>query len=117
VIGREIAQYAGSLACAEIGPLCDVVQTRTVWRHRIFLIKVFRPFAGTGRWEKAMSVNKDQIRGRVKQAKGNIKEAAGKLLGNEKLRAKGKVQKILGKAQAKFGDVKQNVKDAAKKKK
>ena len=64
-----------------------------------------------------MSINKDQVKGRVKEAEGKIKEAAGKLVGNEKLEAKGKVQKILGKAQAKFGDVKQDIKDAAKKKK
>jgi len=54
-----------------------------------------------------MSMNKDQVKGRVKEAKGKIKELAGKLVGNESLEAKGKVQKTLGKAQAKFGDVKQ----------
>jgi uncharacterized protein YjbJ (UPF0337 family) len=59
-----------------------------------------------------MGVNKDQVEGRVKEAKGKIKEAAGKLVGNEKLQAKGKIQKVLGKAQAKFGDVKQDVKDS-----
>jgi len=62
-----------------------------------------------------MSMNKDQVTGRVKEAKGTIKEAAGKLVGNERLEAKGKVQKVLGEAQAKFGDVKKDMKDAAKK--
>ena len=62
-----------------------------------------------------MSMNQVQVKGRVKEAKGTIKEAAGKLVGNKKLERKGKVQKILGEAQAKFGDVKQDVKDAAKK--
>lgn len=61
-----------------------------------------------------MSMNKDQVKGRVKEAEGKIKEAAGKFLGNEKLEAKGKVQKVLGEAQAKFGDVKQDLKDAKK---
>ena len=61
-----------------------------------------------------MSMNKDQVKGRVNEAKGKIKEAAGKLVGNEKLEAKGKVQKVLGKAQAKFGDVKSDVKEAKK---
>lgn len=61
-----------------------------------------------------MSINKDQVKGRVNQAEGKIKEVAGKLVGNEDLEAKGKVQKILGEAQAKFGDVKQDVKDAVK---
>jgi uncharacterized protein YjbJ (UPF0337 family) len=57
-----------------------------------------------------MSMNKDQVKGRVNQAKGTIKEAAGKLVGNESMEAKGKVQKVVGKAQAKFGDVKKDVK-------
>jgi uncharacterized protein YjbJ (UPF0337 family) len=61
-----------------------------------------------------MSMNKDQVEGRVKEAEGKIKEVAGKLVGNDSLEAKGKVQKVLGKAQAKFGDVKQDVKDANK---
>lgn len=59
-----------------------------------------------------MSINKDQVKGRVTEAKGKIKEVAGKLAGNPTLEAKGKVQKIAGKAQAKFGDVKKDVKDA-----
>ena len=63
-----------------------------------------------------MGINKDQVKGRVNEAEGKIKEAAGKLVGNEKLEAKGKIQKVLGKAQARYGDVKQDVKDAAKKK-
>ena len=36
-------------------------------------------------------------------------------MGNKKLQVKGKVQGILGGAQAKFGDVKQAVKDSLKK--
>ena len=63
-----------------------------------------------------MGTNKDQVRGRVKEAKGKIKEVAGKLLGDKTLEAKGKVQKKLGAAQAKFGDVKQAVKGSKIKK-
>jgi uncharacterized protein YjbJ (UPF0337 family) len=61
-----------------------------------------------------MSVNKDQIKGRVKQAEGKAKEVAGKMLGNEKLEVKGTVQKHLGEVQAKFGDVKQDIKESKK---
>ena len=61
-----------------------------------------------------MSMNKDQVKGRVKEVEGKIKEAAGKLVGNDRLEAKGKIQKVLGEAQAKFGDVKQDLKDASK---
>lgn len=59
-----------------------------------------------------MSVNKDQVKGRVNEVKGKIKAVAGKLVGNEKLEAKGNAQRIVGKAQAKFGDVKKDLKDA-----
>lgn len=59
-----------------------------------------------------MSINKDQVKGLVKQAEGTIKEAAGKLVGNEKLEAKGKLEQIVGKAQVAAGDLKQDVKDA-----
>ena len=59
-----------------------------------------------------MSMNKDQVKGRVNETEGKIKELAGRLVGNEKLEAKGQAQKIVGKAQAKFGDVKKAVKDA-----
>ncbi len=61
-----------------------------------------------------MSMNKEQVKGRGKEAEGKMKEVAGKLVGNETLEAKGKVQKFLGKAQAKFGDVKQDMKDSKK---
>jgi uncharacterized protein YjbJ (UPF0337 family) len=61
-----------------------------------------------------MGMNKDQVKGRVNEAQGKVKEATGKLVGNERLEAKGKVQRVLGAAQAKFGDVKKDVKDASK---
>jgi uncharacterized protein YjbJ (UPF0337 family) len=61
-----------------------------------------------------MSMNKNQVKGRVNEVEGMIKEVAGKLVGNEKLEEKGKVQKVLGEAQAAVGDIKQDVKDAMK---
>jgi uncharacterized protein YjbJ (UPF0337 family) len=57
-----------------------------------------------------MSMNKDQLKGRTEEAKGTIKKATGKLVGDETLEAKGNVQKNLGKVQEKVGDVKQDVK-------
>jgi uncharacterized protein YjbJ (UPF0337 family) len=61
-----------------------------------------------------MSINKHQVKGRVKEVEGMIKEVTGKLVGNEKLEEKGRVQKILGEAEAAVGDIKQDVKDAVK---
>ena len=61
-----------------------------------------------------MSVNKDQVKGRIAATKGKIKEEAGDLVGNEKLQARGNAQKNRGKAQAKRGDANQRSKDAKK---
>jgi hypothetical protein len=41
-----------------------------------------RPFAGVRYQEQVMSMNKDQVKGRVKETKGKIKEAAGMLVGD-----------------------------------
>jgi len=73
-----------------------------------------RPFSGTRYQERVMSMNKDQVDGRIKEVKGKIKEVAGNLVGNETMEVKGKIQKTLGKAQAKFGDVKKDLQDAKK---
>ena len=49
-------------------------------------------------------VNKDQAKGVGKQAKGSVKEAAGKAIGNEQMEAEGKVGKAAGKVQKGYGD-------------
>jgi len=57
-------------------------------------------------------MNKDQVKGRVEQAKGSIKENAGKALGDRELQSEGKVDKAAGKTQATYGDAKEKVKSA-----
>jgi len=57
-------------------------------------------------------MNKDQVQGRATEANGDIKEAAGKLVGNQKLRGEGLIDQAKGKAQAGLGDAKEKVKDA-----
>ena len=59
-------------------------------------------------------MNKDQVEGRLDQAKGKIKELAGKVIDNDRLEAKGKAEQVSGKVQAKVGDSKEAVKDRAK---
>jgi uncharacterized protein YjbJ (UPF0337 family) len=61
-----------------------------------------------------MSMNKDQVKGRVEETKGSIKEATGKVIGDKALEAKGNIQKNLGKVQGKFGDVEKDVADSQK---
>jgi uncharacterized protein YjbJ (UPF0337 family) len=64
--------------------------------------------------EHVMSMNKDQVKGRVDEAKGTIKDATGKLVGDKTLEAKGNIEKNLGKVQAKVGDLKHDVKESLK---
>ncbi len=59
-------------------------------------------------------MNKDQIAGRIDQAKGKVVEVTGKIIDNEKLEAEGKADQLSGKVQANFGDAKEAVKDKAK---
>ena len=59
-------------------------------------------------------MNKDQIKGRVEQAKGKVKEVAGKVVGNERLETEGQANKVKGKVQAGYGDIKEHAKDKAK---
>lgn len=51
-------------------------------------------------------MDKEHIKGAAKTAEGKIKEAAGKLTGNEKLEAEGKLDQVEGKVRDKAGDVK-----------
>jgi uncharacterized protein YjbJ (UPF0337 family) len=60
-------------------------------------------------------MNKDQVKGRVEQAKGSVKETTGKVVGNPNLRGEGAIDKAAGKAQATYGDLKEKVKDAVDK--
>ena len=49
---------------------------------------------------------KEKVEGKFHEAKGKIKEVAGKITDNPKLEAKGKAEKIAGKVQGKIGQVK-----------
>ena len=57
-------------------------------------------------------MDKDRVAGAAKQAKGNLKEAAGKVTGDEKLKAEGKADKVEGKVQNAFGGLKDKAREA-----
>ena len=57
-------------------------------------------------------MNKDQVKGTVKEAAGKVQQKTGKLLGNPKQEAKGLATKLEGKVQKKVGDAKEALKDA-----
>jgi uncharacterized protein YjbJ (UPF0337 family) len=57
-------------------------------------------------------MNKDQVDGHIKEVKGKIKEVTGRVIGDKTMENKGKLQNAVGKAQAGYGDVKEDIKDA-----
>ncbi len=57
-------------------------------------------------------MNKEQIKGRAEQAKGLVKELAGKLEGNEVTQIEGHVQKQAGKVRADIADLKDDIKNS-----
>jgi uncharacterized protein YjbJ (UPF0337 family) len=59
-------------------------------------------------------MDKDRAEGMAHQAKGAVKEAAGKVTGDAKLEGEGKGEKLAGKVQNAVGGAKDAVRDAAK---
>lgn len=57
-------------------------------------------------------MNKDQVKGVIKEATGKLQAKTGKIMGNHEQQAKGTVKEIEGQLQKRKGDVKEVVKDA-----
>jgi uncharacterized protein YjbJ (UPF0337 family) len=57
----------------------------------------------------AYDMDKDRIEGSAAQAKGAVKEAAGKVLGDKKLETEGKTDKVAGKVQNAVGGLKDSL--------
>jgi uncharacterized protein YjbJ (UPF0337 family) len=55
------------------------------------------------------AMDKDRIKGSAEQAKGAVKEAAGKVFGDKKLETEGKADKVAGKVQNAVGGLKDAV--------
>jgi uncharacterized protein YjbJ (UPF0337 family) len=52
-------------------------------------------------------MNRDQIKGRAKEAAGTVQQKAGKLMGNPKHQAKGLMKRGVGKVQKTVGDARE----------
>lgn len=63
-----------------------------------------------GQIKEFSMADEDQFKGAAKDAGGSIKEGVGKMTGNERLEAEGKVDKVEGKTQKAVGDVKSDLK-------
>lgn len=60
-------------------------------------------------------MDKDRIKGSIKQVKGNIKEMAGKIIGDQKMESEGKTEQVEGKVQNAVGGLKDTAREALKK--
>jgi uncharacterized protein YjbJ (UPF0337 family) len=58
-------------------------------------------------------MDREHVKGAADKAKGAIKDAAGKMTGDKKLEAEGKIDKAKGAAHKAAGDVKDKARDAA----
>jgi uncharacterized protein YjbJ (UPF0337 family) len=56
-------------------------------------------------------MDREHIRAAAEKAKGAVKETAGKVIGDEKLKAKGKADKAKGASRKVAGDVKERVRE------
>jgi uncharacterized protein YjbJ (UPF0337 family) len=63
---------------------------------------------------RSKTMDKDRVEGVGHQAKGAMKEAAGKLTGDKKTEAEGKAERAAGKVQNAMGGAKDAARDALK---
>ncbi len=61
---------------------------------------------------KELTMNKDQVNGKLQDIGGKIQEEAGKIVGNKEQQVKGLSNQVEGKTQEKLGDLKEAAKDA-----
>jgi uncharacterized protein YjbJ (UPF0337 family) len=60
---------------------------------------------------KELDMDKDRIKGSADQAKGAMKDTAGKVTGDQKLQAEGKADKVKGKIENAVGGAKDTMRD------
>ena len=60
-------------------------------------------------------MDKDRVEGAATNIKGKIKEAAGNVTGDAKLKSEGKADQVAGKVQNAIGGAKDAIRDAVKK--
>ena len=60
-------------------------------------------------------MNKDQVKGSLKDAAGKAQETFGEAVGSREHEAKGEARQVEGKTQKKVGDVEEGVKDITRK--
>jgi uncharacterized protein YjbJ (UPF0337 family) len=59
-------------------------------------------------------MNKQQVKGSIKEAAGEVQEQAGKLIGSKEQQAKGHAREEAGKAEQRTGDLKEVLRQSGK---
>ena len=59
-------------------------------------------------------MDKDRVKGMAEQGKGSLKETAGKVVGDEKLKSEGKMDQIEGKVRNTVGGVKDEIRESSR---
>jgi uncharacterized protein YjbJ (UPF0337 family) len=59
-------------------------------------------------------MDKERIKGMADQAKGSMKEAAGKVMGDKKLKTEGELDRAEGKVRNAVGGIKDEVRDSSR---
>jgi len=62
-----------------------------------------------------MGLDKDRVEGAAKNVGGKIKEAAGKVTGDEKLKREGQADQVVGKVQNTIGGIKDKLREEDRK--
>jgi uncharacterized protein YjbJ (UPF0337 family) len=101
--------YGGIARNSDIATLLDPTAIEIALSNIVRSRQTCRPFAGDMRRRQYMGINKDQVEGRAKEAAGKVQEVAGKAVGSTTQQVKGAVNKTVGAAQAKYGDVKNDM--------
>jgi uncharacterized protein YjbJ (UPF0337 family) len=104
-------QRAGSQCTVPVasGGLCASQSANRFW----FAEQTFQPTVKE--MIVAITPNKDQVKGELKDIGGKVQEEAGKLVGSREQQAKGLQKQAEGKLQKGVGDLKEAVTDAVKK--
>jgi uncharacterized protein YjbJ (UPF0337 family) len=97
-----------------IGLTLLAVKLRRPSSYRAWNRCAIAPFSLRATEVRATAMDKDRIKGSAQQHKGAAKEGIGKMLGDEKMKAEGKMDKVEGKARNAIGSAKDAVRDAGK---
>ena len=76
--------------------------------------RAFVPVVISNTNKGVIQMHKDEVKGTAKEVRGNVKDAVGKMTGDEKLRADGAADKVEGKVQKTAGKIKDAARDALK---